>query len=123
MFFLSGPYSHPNGAVRYARFKVMQEATAILALEGINVYSPIVHWHETADEYDLPTDAHWWRKMNFDSLNRSDGMYVLTMPGWDDSDGVQMELGWAKNKPHFAIHYMIPTSLQSYKNRVMTLEV
>ena len=57
MFYLSAPYSHDNGAVRYARFKVMQEATAILALGGVNIFSPIVHWHETAEEFSLPTDA------------------------------------------------------------------
>lgn len=123
MHYLSAPYSHENGAVVYARFKVMQEASAILALQGINVYSPICAWHEIANDYDLPTDAHWWRKMNFDALNRSDGMYLLTMPGWEESEGVQMELGWAKDKPHFQIHYMFPTNLDSYKRREGILEI
>ena len=123
MFFLSAPYSHQNPAVMHARFQVMQEATAILALEGVNIYSPIVHWHETARQYDLPTDAHWWKKMNFDALNRCDGMYLLTMPGWEISEGVQMELGWAKEKPHFMKNYMIPTNLKSYIDRRGTLEV
>ena len=99
----------------------MQEATAILALEGINIFSPIVHWHETAEQYDLPTDAEWWRKMNFDAINRCDGMYLLAMPGWEESKGVQMEMSWAEEKPHFQIHYMVPSNLDSYKSRVGVL--
>ena len=61
--------------------------------------------------------------MNFDAVNRCDGIYILTMPGWKESEGVQMELGWAENKPHFMINYMVPTNMQSYKDRKMTLEV
>lgn len=123
MFYLAGPYTHENKAVMYARFKVMEEAACILASEGINVYSPIVAWHEAASQYSLPTNAHFWRKMNFDSLSRSDGMYILTLPGWKESEGVQMELGWAENKPHFMINYMVPTNMQSYRDRQMTLEI
>lgn len=123
MHYVSHPYTHKNGAVMHARFVVAQEACAILALEGINVYAPVCHWHEISGKHDLPTDAHWWRKMNFDALNRCDGMYLITMPGWEESEGVQMELGWAKEKPHFQIHYMIPTNLDSYQCRRGVLEV
>lgn len=123
MWFLSAPYSHENPAVMHARYKVMQEASAVLALDGVHVYSPICAWHEISKEHDLPTDAYWWRKANFDALNRSDGMYVLCLPGWEESVGVQMEMGWAEDKPHFMINLMSPKNLQSYKNRQMTLEV
>jgi hypothetical protein len=50
-------------------------------------------------------------------------MYVLCLPGWEESEGVQMELGWAEDKPHFLIHYMLPSNLQSYIDREMTLEI
>lgn len=123
MWYLSLPYTHPNGAVMHARYEVAQEACAILALEGINVYSPICAWHEISNKYNLPTNAAYWRKMNFDAINRSDGMYLLCLPGWEESEGVTMERGWAEGKPNFHIHYMLPGNLESYKKRRMTLEV
>jgi len=85
-------------------------------MEGINIYSPVVHWHETASKYGLPKDAQWWRKINFDALNRCDGMYLLTIPGWEESDGVTMERRWAEGKPHFHIHIMSPVNLESFKH-------
>lgn len=94
----------------------MAEACALFARQGDNVYSPIVHWHEVSREYDLPTDCHWWQKMNFDSFNRCDAMRVLTLPGWQDSVGVQQEMGWAEGKPHFLVEYYSPTNLDSFKH-------
>lgn len=141
MHFLSAPYSHDNPAVRHARYKVMQEAAAVLALEGVHIYSPICAWHEAAQEHDLPTDAVWWKKYNFDAMNRCDGYYLLALPGWEESVGVQMESGWADGKEKFSKVFMVPYpsksliaqsppnhkvqifNLQSYKDRQMTLEV
>ena len=100
----------------HARFCVMQEATCILAREGINIFSPIVHWHESSQKFDLPTDAMYWQKVNYDTFQRCDGMYLLTLPGWEESVGVQMELGWAEGKPDFHIHYMCPNNLDTFKH-------
>lgn len=65
-------------------------------MRGHKVWSPIVHNHEMAQEFDLPTDAEFWKQYNVDFLRRSDEMYVLNIEGWMESKGVMMELRLAE---------------------------
>ncbi|MBK8909171.1 MAG: DUF1937 family protein [Rhodospirillales bacterium] len=63
---------------------------------GWHPYSPIVHWHVIAASHNLPTDAATWAGINERELRQSDALAVLKLTGWQNSEGLRMELAWAE---------------------------
>lgn len=95
MIYLASPYSHPDPAIREVRYDAAVEACALIAGFGLHVFSPIVHWHEAAKRYKLPTDAEFWRGYNksMQSMCRTTG--ILRLTGWQESKGMQFEVNKA----------------------------
>lgn len=91
MIYLASPYSHPDPLIRKTRFLLAQQCVAMMLSKRKFVYSPIVHCHEIATKYDLPSDFEFWRDYNFDMLRRADALRVLKISGWDTSEGVLAE--------------------------------
>jgi len=78
------------------RFLLAEQCCARLLQSGQFVYSPIVHCHELAQKFALPTDFAFWKLYNFDMLRRADAFVVLRISGWDESTGVRAEYETAK---------------------------
>lgn len=95
MIYLASPYSHEDPAVVEKRVQQTIECVATLLQQNKYVWSPIVHNHELAHRYNLPTDAVFWFIFAMDFIRRADGLYVLTLPGWKESKGVRQELDFA----------------------------
>jgi hypothetical protein len=90
MIYLATPYSAAP-ATNY--IAAMREA-AYWMQEGFLVFSPIVHWHLPARACGLPGDADFWWGYNVSMLELATELWVITLPGWDTSKGVQMEIDW-----------------------------
>lgn len=86
MIYLASPYTckFVDDAVR-----------AELMRAGVHVLSPIVHSHPIAIAHDLPTDFWEWQALDEDLIDRCDEVWVLTLPGWDTSRGVQSKIAYA----------------------------
>lgn len=91
MIYLASPYTHPDPLIMKTRFLLAEQCTAAMLFEGHFVYSPIVHCHEIAQKYSLPSDFSFWKTYNFDMLRRADKFYILDIPGWAESKGVMAE--------------------------------
>lgn len=96
MIYLASPYSHPDSLTMRTRFLLAEQVTAQLLRERMFVYSPIVHCHELAQKFSLPTSFEFWKAYNFDMLRRADDFFILRIPGWEESKGVTAELEFAK---------------------------
>lgn len=96
MIYLASPYSHQSFAEVENRFALTEQCTYELMKRGLPVFSPIVHCHQIATDYNLPTDAKFWEKYNMQFLRKADAIYVLKIDGWDESKGVAQEMGVAK---------------------------
>jgi hypothetical protein len=94
VIYLASPYSHPDPAVREARFRAACRHAAGMLREGRLVYSPIAHSHPLAAE-GLPGDWPFWAEHNRAMLARSSALVVLQIPGWDASRGVAAEVEMA----------------------------
>lgn len=94
--YLASPYSHANPDVMEARFLAAEAVLAHLLRTSEWTYSPIVHCHALAKRHDLPTDHEFWGSYNLAMLHRAHNITVLTLPGWEESRGVQQELQWAR---------------------------
>ena len=104
MIYLASPYHHPEPDVMEDRFHKVAMATAHFLEQGLVVYSPIAHNHYLACNFNLPRDWPFWRKIDFGMLRHAEALYILTLPGWDKSVGVQAERD-------MAARLLIPTYL------------
>lgn len=114
MLYLALPYSATKGtppeiarSIMQHRFELAEYATARLARSGEIVYCPIVHWHEVARKYQLPPGFEFWKKLNFQMIDRSDKFCILALIGWQESIGVHSEWQHAVEKkiPIFSTDY------------------
>ena len=96
MIYLASPYSHPDAAVRHARYEAACDHAVHMLRAGRLVYSPVAHSYPLA-ERGLPGDWAFWAEHSRAMLARCTGITVLTLPGWEDSVGVQAELAVAAN--------------------------
>lgn len=92
MIYLAQPYSHPDEQMRQARYEIAMRVCANLMMRGYDVYSPIVHWHEVARQFDMPTDATFWRHHNLKVLSLCSTLAILKSPGWQKSVGLRYEV-------------------------------
>lgn len=105
MIYLASPYTHQNKAIEEERYTVTMEVTAILISRGLPIFSPIVHCHPMAQQFDMPTDAKSWELYNGDFIRKASSMYVLTIAGWKESKGVTQEIILA-NRLAMPVHYV-----------------
>lgn len=110
LIYLAAPYTDSNYLVQSKRAGQAAKAAARLMSQGYHVFAPTVHGHQIdkwthATEYDIAY-SHWIAT-GLDFLERSELMYVLTLPGWDQSTGVKGEiaLAWRLEKPIFLLDH------------------
>ena len=103
--YLACPYSNKHKYIERERFHKANIVAGKLMKKGHVVFSPISHSVPIA-EY-LPNsnnDHNFWLEQDFAFLDWAEALYVLCLPGWKKSYGVQAEIKRAQsqNKPiHF----------------------
>jgi hypothetical protein len=93
--YLAAPYSDPNPQVREKRYESACRAAAELTREGKTVIAPTVYGHHIC-RYGLPTNWQFWQKHDERLLGLCDEIIVLTLPGWRESIGVNVEIAAAR---------------------------
>src|SRR5216684_6408216 len=83
--YLACPYSHPDRAVRVARFEAATHAAGALMADGQKVFSPISHTHPIAEAHDLPLGWDFWEAFDRAFLSISGHVVVLRVDGWEQS--------------------------------------
>jgi len=103
--YLGSPYTHSDPKVMEERYLAACKKAGQLANEGFYVYSPIVHWHPVATLYELPRDWEFWQKLDRESIQLMDEVWILKLEGWSISVGLGNEILLAKefNKPYIFI--------------------
>lgn len=92
MIYLAQPYTHPEKSVRNYRYNAALHICADYTKMGFLIYSPIIHYHNVAERFHLPTDFPFWRELNFSALARCDEIWVFPLEGWDKSLGLKAEI-------------------------------
>ena len=102
MIYLASPYSR-SPEMYYQRVLTV---TAKLIQKGYHVYSPIVHCHPLHRMEGMPKTFDFWQHHNFATLSVAGQLWVLTLPGWGESVGVQAEIEFGKKaqKPIFLVY-------------------
>lgn len=108
--YLASPYSDPDPLVREQRYLAAATALHTLLDNRIWTYSPIVHCHELAKLWGMPTDAEFWKEYDAAMIAGSNGIFVLRLEGWAKSVGVTGEIKLA-SELNKSITYLMPGSL------------
>lgn len=92
--YLAAPYTHPDYAVRCARYEAINVTFRELVAAGLRVFSPITLTHPISSPDD-PSEI-WW---GFDDpwLRGACAIAVLTLDDWEHSKGVAHEIKIAKD--------------------------
>ena len=77
------------------RYEQARWATAQLLKAGTVVYSPIVHCHDLALCHQLPGSIDFWRWYDLAMIEAAHTLFVLTLPGWEESKGLRWEINLA----------------------------
>lgn len=89
--YLAAPYSDPDPEVMEKRFQQINKVAAKLMAEGHIVFSPISHTHPIAIAGNLPKGFGYWVKFDTAFLEVCKMVWVLKLPGWKQSVGVNAE--------------------------------
>lgn len=96
--YLASPISHASKPVRLNRYLAAMSATWMLTKSGYRVYCPHVHWCDISENLGLPEDWEFWGPISKLFLDRCDYLLVLTTDGWQESQGVDTEVKWARKR-------------------------
>ena len=106
--YLASPYAHADHKIMDWRYSEAMRCLHKLLLRRQWTYSPIVHCHELAKTHQLPRDFVFWVEFNDAMLKPASELLVLTLNGWQESNGVthEIDLAYELNIP---IRFVIPT--------------
>ncbi len=90
--FVIVPYTHANPKVVTSRVNAINSYLVSLAYKNIVCYSTVSSWHAIATEHKMNTTFKYWKKHCKQLIACSTRVEVLTLPGWDKSEGVTGEI-------------------------------
>jgi len=110
LIYLATPYSEYDSGLQIA-FEDACKLAGRLDINGLNVFSPIVHSHPIAFYAQInPLDTKFWMEKNEPHIKAANALLVGELPGWKASKGVKIEMDAfaLAGKP---IYYVNPNSL------------
>lgn len=108
LIYLASPYTSTEIGVKEQRAREVARVAGKLIEDGYNVFCPIAHSHFIADQSSMPAASEGcgdyskdpvhrrWMEVDIAVLKYCDELWVLKLPGWDSSTGVQQEIDYAK---------------------------
>jgi len=106
--YVASPYSHEKESVREMRYRQVQWYVLGLLKNRQWCYSPIVHCHELAKVFHLPTDALYWMDYNCAMLSAAKELHVLCLNGWEQSVGVKNEVAFWRHARELPPNFIEP---------------
>jgi nucleoside 2-deoxyribosyltransferase len=104
MIYLASPYSDPDLVIREQRFHEVCKFAALLTSNGALVFSPIAHSHPIAQYMDKSHKFDFWSRFDLWMLERCEVMMILTLPGWEKSEGIKAEISFAREQGIPIVH-------------------
>ena len=93
--YLASPYTSTSKSEQLERFVNARNKTAELMHQGYVVFSPIAYSHQFHTVHCMPGDWSFWEMHDTAFIEWADEFWVLMLPGWQESRGIQAELSIA----------------------------
>lgn len=97
LIYLAAPYSDPDPEVVKDRMTRFYATHAMLLARGDITVSPLLN-HEVVGRHQIKGEWAFWQRYSETLLGRCDEMWIVTLPGWEASPGVQGEIAFAKSR-------------------------
>jgi hypothetical protein len=94
MIYLAAPYNDVDPEVVEGRMKIVNKQLASLNMAGKMAFSPLM-LHYCLKENELPSSYLFWRNYCRAFIEMCKEVHVLTLPGWNLSEGVRDEIEFA----------------------------
>ena len=107
MIYLASPYSHPDPSIQDLRFRQACITGGEMIKRGFHVISPIAHSVPISSMAKYPQDYKAWKEWDEELILLCSQVWILMLPGWEDSMGI-------KNEISFAVNNGIPIKLLSW---------
>jgi len=97
MIYLASPYYHKDPGIRRERLRAVTKKAAQIQLSSKNVYSPMTHNYPIFVRM-RGKGSGWetWKHHDLEMLSFCSELFVLTLPGWEKSEGIKEEMRFAK---------------------------
>ena len=95
MLYLACPYSHSAPTISRRRYHLACRAAAKLMQAGVVVFSPLANSVPAVEFGGLVLSHENFMSLDLPILERCDEVLVIALDGWQQSIGVQQELGAA----------------------------
>lgn len=90
--YLASPYTG-NESLNY---NATLAVAARLFKEGHCFFSPIIHNHNVAMQFNMPLEFKFWREYDILMLSKCDELWVIKLPGFEHSKGLAAEIFYAR---------------------------
>lgn len=111
LVYLASPYTHSDKTVEERRYRDVLEAWIALTSTHIDLFffSPILHSHPLTVHGGVPGNWEFWAGFDHALISKSDEVWILCLPGFEKSVGVNAEkkLAQSWNMP---IRYVNPNT-------------
>ncbi|MFW5983321.1 MAG: DUF1937 family protein [bacterium] len=115
--YLACPYSDENLNVCEWRTVMADRAAAKLMEKGNAVFSPISHSHRIAHHIKNHLVHSFWLDQDLTFFVWADELNVFQLPEWDNSTGVNMEVGKA-SEMGIPVKYINPYEMFGFQYKV-----
>lgn len=101
LIYLACPYTHEDPKISHLRYVVSVHVAGHLFKQGLMVFAASMHNAFIGTMTGLGDKFSTWQPFNHTMIEHVDKLMVLTMEGWEQSQGVQDQIEYAKklNKP------------------------
>ena len=93
--YLACPYTHNYSDIENERCLLATKKAAELMNQGYIVFSPLTHSVPIDDFFDDFKSYDFWLAQDFPFIEWCDILYILQLPGYRKSKGVQDEIEYA----------------------------
>jgi hypothetical protein len=96
MIYIASPYSDKDPKVSELRYEKVSQCCAELVYAGYIAFSPITYGHTLLGFKEMPGDWTFWNNFCISFLSKCELMVILTIPGWENSEGIKAEKEYAE---------------------------
>lgn len=112
LIYLATPYSHPDRQVRCERAHQAAVLASRLTKQGYMIFCPIAHTHAIIEcDAELRFGIEFWGRFDDQFLAIASALWVGTLDGWDESQGIKYEVKKMLYELHRPVSLIDPDTL------------
>lgn len=97
LVYLACPYSNNDPEIVKSNIQTFCKIDALLISQGYFTVSPLLK-HFVLHHQNIPGTWEYWKNYAYELLSNCTEMFVICLPGWETSVGVQAEIEYCQKR-------------------------